>query len=295
MSAGIVESTREMAARLTPESLDLASLERYLLAALILLVGLVIASWAKRLVVGLSSRRLSNQQTMIAGRATYYLVAGIVLLEALHTAGVELGVLLGAAGILTVAIGFAAQTSASNLISGLFLMGEKPFVLGDVIEIGTTTGEVVSIDLLSVKLRTFDNVLVRLPNESLLKTEIKNLTRFPIRRLDIPLLFSFREDPERIAEVLRAVAEVDDFCLDEPKPTLFALDFAESGLRMRFTAWAARENFIEMKNRLLPALLRALREASVDFAVPRRDLGGQEPLTVRLARDDVFSEAIDEP
>ena len=83
-----------------------------------------------------------------------------------------------AAGLLTVALGFAAQTSASNLISGLFLLGERPFVVGDVIRLASgITGEVVGIDLLSVKIRTFDNLLVRVPNETLLKSELTNLTR----------------------------------------------------------------------------------------------------------------------
>jgi hypothetical protein len=92
-----------------------------------------------------------------------------VVAGALHQAGLKLGVLPGAAGILTVAIGFASQTSASNLISGLFVIAERPFVVGDIIRVAETTGEVLSVDLLSVKIRTFDNLYVRIPNEGIIR------------------------------------------------------------------------------------------------------------------------------
>ena len=67
-----------------------------------------------------------------------------------------MSVLLGAAGVLTVAAGFAAQTSAANVISGLFLLGEHPFSIGDVIRFDKVLGTVVAVDLLSVKVCTLD-------------------------------------------------------------------------------------------------------------------------------------------
>ena len=76
---------------------------------------------------------------------------------------------------------FASQTSVSNIISGIFLISEQPFQVGDLIKVGETKGVVLSIDLLSIKLRTFDNQLVRIPNENLIKNELSNITRFPIR------------------------------------------------------------------------------------------------------------------
>jgi len=105
-----------------------------------------------------------------------------------------MGLLLGAAGILTVAPGFASQTSASNLVSGLFMIAEHPFGVGDTIRLGSIAGEVPSIDLLSVNLRTPDNLYVRIPNETMIKSEITNLTRFPIRRLDLEIGVAYKEN-----------------------------------------------------------------------------------------------------
>ena len=114
--------------------------------------------------------------------------------SALRELGFKLSVLLGAAGVLTVAVGFASQTSASNIISGLFLLGERPFSVGDVIRVGSTTGEVLSIDLLSAKLRTFENLFVRIPNETLIKSEVTNLSRLPVRRLDLKIGIAYKEE-----------------------------------------------------------------------------------------------------
>ena len=120
-------------------------------AGLVLIVGLILARILRRTVDRFLVDRLTPQYAMIVSRAVHYLVVGLVVAVALHQAGLNLSILLGAAGVLTVALGFASQTSASNLISGLFLMAEAPFQVGDVIRVGTTTGEVRSVDLLSVQ------------------------------------------------------------------------------------------------------------------------------------------------
>lgn len=258
----------------------------------IFVLGLLVARFVGRTVRRVATARASAQHGLIAGRLTTYGLAVLVTLEALHQGGFDLKVLLGAAGVLTLALGFAAQTSTSNLISGLFLMAERPFVLGDTIELGTTFGEVASIDLLSVKIRTFDNRWVRIPNESMLKQEIVNHTRFPIRRVDVDLQLAYDEDPERVMKILEAVADADEECLDEPRPTFFVLGFGESALRIRFTAWAATPNFIGFKNRFQVAIRAAFERESIRFPYARRTLDLDTPITVRLAGDEPSSDAL---
>src|SRR5699024_2454555 len=116
--------------------------------------------------------------------------------------GISLAPLLGAAGIAGVALGFASQTSVSNIISGLFLIAESPFKVDDIITVKSTTGVVLSIDILLVKLRTFDNQYVRIPNETLIKTEVTNITRFPIRRLNTTISVAYKEDIGQVREIL---------------------------------------------------------------------------------------------
>ena len=89
--------------------------------------------------------------------------------------------------------------------------------MGDTIQVDKTIGDVLSVDLLSIKLRTADNVYVRIPNEQLIKSVVLNLTRFPIRRVPINVSISYKEDIRKVRGILLAIAEKNVFVLDEPR------------------------------------------------------------------------------
>src|SRR5690554_1272412 len=180
---------------------------QWISAGFLMLLGIVLASLAARSVSKVMAKRTSRHHTVMVRRLVFYVIFLLFGVAALREAGFSLDVVLGAAGILTVAIGFASQTSASNMISGLFLLVEKPFEIGDTIEVDATIGEVVAIDLLSVKLRTADNLYVRIPNETLIKTRVINRSRFPIRRIDLVLGIAYAEDVEKVRDLLLELAQ----------------------------------------------------------------------------------------
>ncbi len=241
-------------------------------AVILLLAGFVIAGFAARTTGRLLSKNFSQQHVMLFKRLVYWLLLALFIASALKQLGFSLSVLLGAAGVLSVALGFASQTSASNLISGLFLIGEQPFQLGDTIKVGNTTGEVLSIDLLSVKLRTFDNLYVRIPNESLIKSEVTNLTRFPIRRFDLTLGVAYKENISQVRKVLLQVAENNPLSLDEPAPVFVFLGFGESALDIQFSVWSKRENFRDLRNSLQDEIKQAFDAAGIEIPFPHRTL-----------------------
>ena len=213
-------------------------------AIILIIIGLVFAKLASGTLKKLLEKKTETHRMILIRRGSYYLILVLFLISALHELGFNLSVLLGAAGILTVAIGFALQTSASNVISGLFLMSERPFTEGDVIRVGTTTGEVLSVDLLSVKLRTFDNLFVRIPNESLIKSEVTTLTRFPIRRIDVLVGVAYKEDLKQVRAILDEVADKGPLCLEEPKPLYIFQGFGESSLDIQYSVWAKGRTFL---------------------------------------------------
>jgi small-conductance mechanosensitive channel len=256
-------------------------------AGLLLLVGLIVAQLVSRIPQRMMSKRFSAHHVMQARRFSYYLVLALFIASALSELGFSLGVLLGAAGVLSVAIGFASQTSASNLISGLFLIGERPFGIGDLITVGDTTGEVLSIDLLSVKLRTFDNLYVRIPNETLIKSEVRTLTRFPIRRFDLKVGVAYKEDIRHVREVLMRVADNNPLCLDEPKPLFIFTGFGDSSLDIQFSIWATRENFLELRNSMYEQIKRAFDDEGIEIPFPHRTIYTGEvtrPFPIQLSR-----------
>lgn len=263
-------------------------------AAIYIVAGMLLARFASRYLARALSHRLDPQQQMLLKRISYYAILVLALVSALRELNFDLTVLLGAAGILTVALGFASQTSASNLISGLFLIGERPFTVGDIITVGQTTGEVLSIDPLSVKLRTFENLLVRVPNESLIKSEIVNLTRFPIRRLDMRIGVAYKEDLGRVREILTRVADGNPLCLEEPRPLFIVLGFADSAVDLQFSVWARREKFLDLRNSMHEEVKKAFDDAGVEIPFPHRTIytgSVTEPFPVRVVDADTVRDA----
>ncbi len=136
-------------------------------AILLVLLGFFVARGLSKLINNSFNKRLSLHQATLLRRFTFYLILTLFAISAVQELGFHLSALLGATGILTIAVGIASQTSLSNIISGIFIIGEKPFEIGDTIKVNDMQGEVLAIDLLSVRIRTNDNTMVRIPNETL--------------------------------------------------------------------------------------------------------------------------------
>lgn len=128
-------------------------------ALFLIVIGYFCAKTISATISKLTDKKMTAHGKLILKRAMFYGIFGLFCISALRQLGFDLSVVLGAAGIFTVALGFASQTSASNLISGLFLMIERPFSISDVIRVNSVTGEVISIDLLSVKEGRLANVI----------------------------------------------------------------------------------------------------------------------------------------
>lgn len=259
----------------------------FISAVLIVLVGFTLVILFARMVGSRAKKKLTPHLAQLVQKVVFYAGFIIVVATALIELNVNLTAVLGAAGIATVAIGFAAQTSLSNLISGLFLLGERPFQVGDLIVVGSTRGIVLSIDLLSVKLRTLDNLFVRLPNETLIKTEVTTVTRFPIRRMDIVVGVAYREDPKRILKVLREIADANPHSLDEPEPLILFRDFGASSLDFLFGLWFEKSNFLVLKNSIMCDIKARFDAEGIEIAFPHLTVyAGSEtdPFPVQMSR-----------
>ncbi|MCB1033567.1 MAG: mechanosensitive ion channel family protein [Acidobacteria bacterium] len=244
----------------------------FLKAAVLLVLGLFVARLAGAATWRLLRLRMGAQSSLLGRRLVKYGTFVLFTVAALREAGFDLSVLLGAAGVLTVALGFASQTSVSNIISGLFLIGERAFEVGETVTIGDVTGEVLAVDWMSVKLRTFANLMVRLPNETVLKSQITNLSRFPIRRLDQQLGVAYGSDLDRVREILMAVAHDHPLCLDEPKPILFHKGFGDSAILLQFSVWFLTPNVVELKNSLPQKVAEAFEAAGIEIPFPQRTI-----------------------
>jgi small-conductance mechanosensitive channel len=222
------------------------------LGLLILIIGLPLIKIAARKTKNYLTSHNNTHLGAILSKIIWVVGTVMVVLSAVTQIGwPPLTPLLAAAGVVTVAVGFASQTSVANIISGIFLLLEKPFQIGDAVRIDDTVGIVVSIDLMSVKFRGLDNLFIRLPNEYILKNRITNITRFPIRRLDIDVGVAYKEDPDRVMRILREIADNNPFALDEPEPLVVFKDFGDSSLNFMLGIWIEKTNFLNLKNSIM--------------------------------------------
>ncbi|WP_374570822.1 mechanosensitive ion channel family protein [Acinetobacter sp.] len=263
-----------------------------LLVALALgLIGFLIARFVSNTFIRTIGTRFNAHQKLVWRRGIFYFIFLIFVMASLKEAGFKLSVFLGAAGILTVALGFASQTSASNLISGLFLIGEGSFEIGDTIQItlirgNSIEGEVISIDLLSVKLLTQDNVYVRLPNEQLIRAPVHNLSKFPIRRIPITLAINFHEDIIKVREVLLDVAQKYPLVLADPKPAVTVTAFRESSIELLFAVWCQQENFLKVRDEMQERVRNGFLDNQIEIPVPKMGFV-DHPLSRPVQPDEV--------
>ena len=258
-------------------NINFERLTEILVAIILCTIGFLIARFVSNSFIRTIGSRFNAHQRLLWRRGIFYFIFLLFIMASLREAGFKLSVFLGAAGILTVALGFASQTSATNLISGLFLIGEGSFEVGDTIQITlirgqTIEGQVISIDLLSVKLLTLDNVYIRLPNEQLIRTPVMNLSKYPIRRIPITLAINFHEDIIKVRHVLLEVAAKYPLVMDDPKAAVTVTAFRESSIEILFAVWCRQENALKVRDEMQERIRNGFLENQIEIPVPKMGL-----------------------
>ena len=262
-------------------------------AAVILIGGIIAVAILSRASLAIFGERLGPQGTMVLKKLVRYIGYAFAFILALNHMGLNLGAVLGAAGVAGIAVGFAAQTSLSNIISGFFMIGERPFELGDVIEVDGIAGTVDTIGLLALTLRTFDNRSVRIPNETLVKTKLINITRHPIRRFNLDIGVAYDENIGHVLEVMHEVAETNLQCLNEPDPLIIFTGFGDSSLNFLLGAWCVKEDYGTLRNTLPRELKERFDKENIEIPFPHMTLAAGKalgPIPV-----DVISKPADGP
>ncbi len=254
-------------------------------AGLLLVAGVVLARLVRRLLSRVTYAS-HGQTRVLLQRAASWTVLGVFAVSALRELGFDFAVVLGAVGILTAAAAFASQTSASNVISGLFLGLEGTVSIGDIITVNGVTGEVLAIDMLSTRLRTFDNLMVRIPNETMMKADITNLNRFPIRRYDLRIGVAYGSDLARVHAVLMKVADDNPLVLEEPAPLIIAQGYGASSIDLQLSVWARKEAYLEVRNDVQRQVKTAFDRAGIEIPFPQVTLHAREPVVVGADASD---------
>lgn len=197
--------------------------------------------------------------------------------------GIKASALFGAAGVVGLVLGIASQTSIGNIVSGIFLVSERSFEIGDLVRVGDKMGVVDSIDLLSIKLKTLDNLLIRIPNQTIISTELTNITRYPIRRMEVILSVAYKEDLEYVIKVLKETVAKNIYCLDEPEPLILFKNFGDSGIDIQLGLWFEKSTYRDLRNSIFIDIKAAFKAADIEIPFPHISLyTGEESKPISL-------------
>lgn len=209
--------------------------------------------------------KLDETTTIFVNSLMKYTILMLGVVTALDSAGIKTSAVLASLGIVGLTIGFAARDSLSNLISGVIIFLDRPFVIGDLVEVDGQYGEVDRITLRSTRIITVDGKMLAVPNLDVVNKTVTSYTNFPHIRIDVEVTVAVDEDIERARKILLKVADQRNF-MNDPAPRVVVQQLNDYNILLELQVWIEneREHIIE-RYELREAILNAFRESQVEM------------------------------
>jgi small conductance mechanosensitive channel len=221
----------------------LAFLPTLVVSLLIFILGIYLAGFISRMVHATMVRRRSDPEiTLLVEQITRWTIFILGTVVALEQVGFDLTAFLAGLGILGFTVGFALQDVSKNFISGLLLLIEQPFDIGDVIEVGDYVGTVANVAIRATEIYTFDGQNVLIPNGDIFAGAIKNYSRYDKRRLDFTIGVAYGSDLELVRKTTLEVVTVIPGVVADPQATLVFNNFADSSIDFTVYFWIDLNN-----------------------------------------------------
>jgi len=203
-------------------------------------------------------------------RVVTLIFIGAIVLDQL---GLNVTALIAGLSIAGVIAGFAARDSLENFISGVTILVDRPFRVGDYIEINDQYGQVDEITLRSTRIRTVRNEIMVLPNSQMITQQLVNHTKRNVLRIDIPFGIAYKEKPDEAREVLLPLVEDDDRILSDPAPTAVVTSMSDSSVDMAFRFFIRDPSQeVPIRWEYTEKVRERLREADIEIPFPHRQL-----------------------
>jgi small-conductance mechanosensitive channel len=240
---------------------------------ILVIVVLVAIGGAKVLAIYLRralKERMSRGHLEILVKVVYYGIIAVAAMVALALLGVNLSGLMVAGGIAGIVLGFASQRIVGNLISGLFLIVERPITIGNQVNIDGVMGFVEDINIFSTIIRTYDGLFIRLPNEKVFTTGITNYVANVARRFEYVIGIRYSDDAERAMRIIGRLVEAHPFALINPPPEIFVDNLGESSVDIVVRVWGPVSVWYEVKKALLWEIKKSLEAEGIEIPFPQR-------------------------
>lgn len=240
----------------------------------ILFVG---SEWIRRLLVKkiLAKRDMTLGTKESIGTIVKYILIVAGIFSILQTNGIDLsafGVLAGAIGV---GIGFGLQNITNNFISGLIILFEQPIKVGDRIEVGDVTGDVVKISSRATTVITNDNISIIVPNSKFIDNEVINWSHNEHRiRFNFPVGVSYKENPEKVKKILLEVAKSNPGVLNTPESDVLFDSYGDNSINFNLRVWTT--TYVNkpkvLRSELYYEIFRRFGEENVEIPFPQRDI-----------------------
>jgi small-conductance mechanosensitive channel len=215
-----------------------------------------------------------------ASRLLHYVILALGFVVGVGVLGVDLTKVTVLVGAFGVGLGFGLQSVVNNFVSGLILLFERPIHVGDTVEAGNIQGQVQRIGIRSSIVRTGQGAEIIVPNSQLVSERVTNWTLSDqLRRIDLPVRMDYSAPPQKVIEVIEAVANAHPMVLKNPKPQVLFVGFGDNSINFELRAWTDQfTDWGRTKSELTVAVYDAVQAAGMAFPLSQHK--------VRLLHDD---------
>lgn len=272
-----------------------ANLGTLMVSAIVIIAGIIIARIAKTIFNRLLREKVPKGSRLLIERIAFYSIVFLAGLIALSNLGVDFTGALLAGGIVGIIIGFATQSIVSNLLSGIFLHLDRPLEIGEPVEIEdmAISGVVTDITAFSTRLRKFDGTFIRVPNDKLFTSRIRNFNRYPARRIETKVRISYKDDITKAIEVIQSRLDANPLILAEPVPDIFLDTLSDSSVDLTIFAWTAKEVFFQVRKQIIEEIKVSLDKAAIEIPFPQQVIHLQTDANINQHKIDVTMEEKD--
>ncbi|ESS03161.1 MAG: small-conductance mechanosensitive channel [uncultured archaeon A07HR67] len=182
----------------------------------------------------------------------------------------------------TLAVGFALQDVIKNFVAGVFIYTDRPFRIGDWIEWQGNSGVVEDISFRVTRVRTFDNELLTVPNNTLTSDVVKNPVANKTLRLTFVFGIDYEDDVETATDIIVKEAEKSDAIVDDPAPSVRLTELADSYVGLQSRIWIddpSRADFVKARAEYVKAVKERFDEQDISIPFPQRTVSGRNEWT----------------
>jgi small-conductance mechanosensitive channel len=243
-----------------------------IIIAATIIIALVIAQIVSLNLRRLFSGKVHGRDLEVIEKIVYWAVviaAAFIIFSQLR---VDLSGLLIAGGFASIVIGIASQSVVGNLISGIFLLVERPIAVGDEVLIGNLGGYVEEIRILSTLVRTHEGVYTRVPNQEVFTSNITNYVAHPVRRVEYTLGVTYGENPARVREIILGVLRASPHSLVRPEPEVSVSAIVDDRLVLTVYFWTPSRSYVAARSAILEDIQKDLVGSGIEIPPPGRQV-----------------------